>query len=120
MEFQILYQELVNSTEMIRALIKDIDQEQAQARPDAESWSMLEVICHLYDEECEDFREHLDFILNRQKEEWHAIDPQAWVTERKYNEKNFIDMQSKFARQDRSLGIIPPAAIPPRIRPSMA
>lgn len=104
MEFQILYQELVNSAEMIRALIKDIEQEQAQARPDAESWSMLEVICHLYDEEREDFHEHLDFILNRQKEEWHAIDPQAWITERKYNEKNFIDMQSKFfAEREKSL-----------------
>ena len=59
MEFQTLYQELVSSTEMIRALIGSIGQEQAQVKPDAESWSILEVICHLYDEEREDFREHL-------------------------------------------------------------
>ena len=63
MEFDTLYQELVNSTEMIRALIKDIGQEQAQVQPDAESWSILEVVCHLHDVELEDFREHLDFIL---------------------------------------------------------
>ena len=44
MEFQTLYQELVNSTEMIRALIKDIGQEQAQVKPDASAWSILEVI----------------------------------------------------------------------------
>lgn len=96
MEYKALYLELVNSTEMIRALIKDIGQEQAQAKPDAKSWSILEVLCHLHDEEREDFREHLDFILHRQNEEWHVIDPQAWIMERKYNEQNLIEMQEKF------------------------
>ena len=96
MNFQILYQELMNSTDMIRALIKDIDREQAQVKPDAESWSILEVVCHLCDEEREDFREHLDFILHRQNEEWHVIDPEGWVTERKYSEKNFDEMKGKF------------------------
>jgi len=96
MEFQTLYQELVNSTEMIRSLINGIGQEQAQVKPDAEAWSILEVVHHLYDEEREDFREHLDFILHRQNEEWHQIDPQAWVTERQYNEQDFVEIQKKF------------------------
>jgi uncharacterized damage-inducible protein DinB len=99
MEFKILYQELVNSTEMIQALIKDIDQKQAQVKPDAKSWSILEVVCHLYDEEREDFREHLDFILNRQDEEWHSISPTAWVKSRKYNQQDFKVMKSKFFRE---------------------
>ena len=104
MQFKALYQELVNSTEMIRALIKDIDQERAQVKPDAESWSILEVICHLYDEEREDFREHLDFILHRQDEEWHRIDPQGWVVERKYNEQSLYEMADQFfAEREKSL-----------------
>jgi hypothetical protein len=101
MDFQILYQELVNSMEMIRVLINGIGQEQAQVKPDAESWSILEVVCHLYDEEREDFREHLDFILHRQDEEWHVIDPQSWVTERKYNEQDFNEAQEKFFAERR-------------------
>lgn len=96
MEFKLLYQELTNSTEMIRALLSGIAQAEAQIKPVAEAWSILEVLCHLYDEECEDFREHLDFILHRQNEEWHTIDPQGWVAERKYNQQNFIEMQDKF------------------------
>ena len=96
MEFESLYQELVNSTEMIRALLAGINQEDAQVKPSPESWSILEVICHLYDEECEDFREHLDFILHRHNEEWHSIDTIRWVTERKYNEQNFAEVQEKF------------------------
>ena len=66
MEFRTLYQELIHSTEMIRAMLKGIDQEQSQVKPDAKSWSILEVVCHLHDEEREDFRENLDFILHRQ------------------------------------------------------
>jgi uncharacterized damage-inducible protein DinB len=97
MEFKILYQELVHSTDMIRSLIKDIDQEQAQVKPGRRGWSILEVICHLYDEEREDFREHLDFILHRQdKDQWHSIAPMAWVSLRKYNQKNFKTMGRKF------------------------
>ena len=96
MEFSTLYQELQNSTDMIRALLAGITPEAAHLKPGAESWSILEVVCHLYDEEREDFREHLDFILHRQNEEWHAIDTEGWVTERKYNEQNFAEMQEKF------------------------
>ncbi|HLO13729.1 MAG TPA: DinB family protein [Anaerolineales bacterium] len=104
MQFETLYQELVDSTEMIRALLLNITQEEARTRPTAEAWSILEVICHLYDEEREDFREHLDFILStslkaglhRQNEEWHSIDPQGWVLQRKYNEQDFAEMQNNF------------------------
>src|SRR5512138_2780976 len=99
MYFNILYQELQNSTEMIRALLAGVEPESARVKPNADSWSILEVVCHLYDEEREDFREHLDFILHRQNEEWHAIDPQRWVTERKYNEQSFAQMQEKFSAE---------------------
>ena len=96
MQFDSLYQELRNSAEMIRALLAGVTREEARLRPKADSWSMLEVICHLCDEEREDFREHLDFILHRQNEEYHAIDPQSWVTERRYNEQDFQTMQGRF------------------------
>jgi uncharacterized damage-inducible protein DinB len=101
MEFKTLYQELVNSTEMIVALLADINQDEAQIKPNPESWSILEVVCHLFDEEREDFREHLDFILHRQNEEWYRIDPQGWVAERKYNEQNLAEMQEKFVAERR-------------------
>jgi hypothetical protein len=104
MEFDKLSQELQNSTEMIRALLSGITQEEACVKPYPDSWSILEVVCHLYDEEREDFREHLDFILHRQSEEWHGIDPVRWVTERKYNEQELSVMQEKFfAEREKSL-----------------
>ena len=105
MKYKTLYQELANSTEMIRSLLADVSQEEAQYKPSRSTWSILEVTCHLYDEEREDFREHLDFIistslnasLHRQgKDEWHSIAPFAWVKLRKYNQQNFKTIQRKF------------------------
>jgi hypothetical protein len=97
MKFTEIYQELVNSTEVIRALISNISQEGAQSKPTPETWSILEVLCHLHDEEREDFREHLDFIIQRKEaEKWQVIDPKAWVVDRKYNEQNFEEMRIRF------------------------
>jgi hypothetical protein len=104
MNFEKLFQELRNSTEMIRALLSGVTPEEARVKPNAESWSILEVVCHLYDEEREDFREHLDFILHRQNDEWHRIDPEGWVTERRYNEQDFSEAQARFfAEREKSL-----------------
>lgn len=101
MKFETLYLELQESAEIILALLKGISQEDAQIRPTPKSWSILEVTCHLYDLEREDFREHLDFILHRQNEEYHTIDPQSWVKERHYNEQDFQKMQEKFFSERR-------------------
>lgn len=104
MKFETLYQELQHSTEMIRALLLGITQEEAYLKPDADLWSILEVTCHLYDLEHEDFREHLDFIMHRQNEEYHDIDPQSWVQKRRYNEQDFQSIQDKFfAERQKSL-----------------
>jgi hypothetical protein len=96
MEFVTITRELQNSTEMIRSLLAGVCAEESRVKPDAESWSVLEVTCHLYDEEVEDFREHLDFILHRQDETWHVIDTEGWVTERNYNGQDFSEMCEKF------------------------
>ena len=96
MNYETLFKELQNSAEVIRSLLAGISQEDAQVKPTPEAWSILEVTCHLYDEEREDFREHLDFILHRQNEAWHVIHPQEWVAERKYNEQSFAEMRARF------------------------
>ena len=99
MEFDALYAEFTHGTETLRALLAGVGAEEARAKPSKGTWSILEVTCHLYDEEREDFREHLDFILHRQHEQWHSIAPQAWVKKRKYNEQDFGKMKGKFFRE---------------------
>jgi hypothetical protein len=79
--------QMANNAERIRVLVHGVSDEQARWRPSPECWSILEVINHLYDEEIEDFRTHLDVVLHRPDQPWPSIDPEGWVTERQYNQR---------------------------------
>ena len=72
---------------VIAALARSAADAQARWKPSPEAWSILEVLGHLYDEEREDFRQRVDYLLHRPQAEWPPIDPQGWVTERAYNQR---------------------------------
>jgi len=80
-------------------LASGLTPEQAQWKPDSESWSVLEVLNHLVDEEVLDFRRHLDHILYSSDEPWPEIDPQGWVTEKKYNERDLEGTLANFQKE---------------------
>ena len=104
MQLEILYQDLARGAEIIRALIMGVTQAEARFKATPESWSVLEVVCHLYDEEREDFRQRLDIILHRPTEKWPPIDPVGWVTTRGYNERNLAETLDSFlAEREKSL-----------------
>jgi hypothetical protein len=79
---------MTSNGEAIQALVQGVSHEQARWKPGPEDWSILEVINHLHDEEIEDFRAHLDLILYHPDQPWPRIDPQGWVTARRYNERD--------------------------------
>jgi hypothetical protein len=99
MQFELLYQELARGAEIIPVLVAGITQAEARVKPAPDSWSVLEVICHLYDEEREDFREHLDLILHHPEEKWSPIDPEGWVTSRNYNERDLGQVLADFVTE---------------------
>jgi hypothetical protein len=71
----------------IRGLAQGLTAEQAHWKPNVGSWSVVEVINHLVDEEVEDFRAHLAGLHSRPIQPWTAIDPQGWVTARRYQDR---------------------------------
>jgi len=80
----------------IAALAAELTYEQARWKPNPESWSVLEVLNHLLDEEILDFRCHLDHLLHTPEAPWPEIDPQGWVTQKRYNERDLDETLSKF------------------------
>jgi hypothetical protein len=96
MDLQFFIQQLSNSANAIYAMAQNISDEQARWKPDPESWSMLVVINHLYDEEREDFRTHLQGVLQVPILPWSSIDPQGWVTQRHYQEREFASSAENF------------------------
>lgn len=101
MDYKTLRLQFAENPKRFRALLAGITTEQARVKPSAGSWSMLEVINHLYDEEIHDFRSHLDFILHPEGKQWEPIAPQAWVKLRKYNKRSLAPSLENFLRERR-------------------
>lgn len=90
---------LALQAQAIRSLSGGLTAEQAVWRPDPRAWSVVEVVNHLYDEEREDFRPHLEAVLAGPHTPWTPIDPQGWVTQRAYNRRDLTQSASNFVQE---------------------
>ena len=64
---------LAADLEAIRALMHVVSDEQGQWKPDADTWSLQEVLTHFYNEERLDFRKHLNEMLADPPQPWSLI-----------------------------------------------
>ena len=71
------------------SLLGGVPVEQRTWRPSPEAWNLLEVVCHLHDEEREDFRARVRLTLEDPTAPWPPIDPPAWVRDRNYAEQDY-------------------------------
>ena len=83
----------------IRSLVADMIEETARWKPDPDSWSILEVLNHLVDEEVFDFRRHSEHMLFTPDQPWPEIDPQGWIKERAYNQRKLNETLRNFERE---------------------
>ena len=68
-------------------------------KPSPGKWNLLEVACHLYDEEREDFRARLKHVLFHPEDPLPKINPEGWVKQRNYSEQNFEETVEKFLKE---------------------
>jgi hypothetical protein len=101
MDIKQFTEHLSESASVIEDILKHVTQEQAQWKPAPGKWSILEVVNHLYDEEIEDFSDRLDMVLHHPGEEWKPNNPEAWVTEREYNKRDFDKSLANFLNERR-------------------
>jgi len=78
-----------------------VSAEAAAWKPSPERWSLLEVLCHLLDEEREDFRARLRLTLDDPMADWPPIDPEGWVRARGYAARSLAATLESF-RAERS------------------
>lgn len=73
-----IIRQLTANAEAIRALLATIPADQAQWKPDEQTWSLQEVMDHIYNEERVDFRTHLDEFFSHPQQPWGSL-KQEWV-----------------------------------------
>ena len=77
--------ELERLPAVLEAMLADLDDALWRARPASKEWSPVEIVCHLRDEETEDFGMRVRAILDGVRE-YARIDPERWAVERRYHE----------------------------------
>jgi len=80
----------------IERLARGVAEEQARWKPTPEEWSLLEVVCHLHDEERRDFRPRIQSTLKDPETPWEGFDPEGLVTENRYNEQDLDEVIDNF------------------------
>jgi DinB superfamily len=75
---------------VLEALLAGLDNSGARTRPAPGEWSPVEIVCHLRDEETEDFGARLRVIVDGAGQ-FAPIAPERWVEERRYREASLPD-----------------------------
>lgn len=87
--------------ETLPRLVAGLTDDEARYKPPSGAWSILEIVCHLADEETDDFRVRLRMTQEDPAAPWPAADPERWAVERKYNEQNLQQALERFVRERR-------------------
>ena len=83
MESLHLIDSLERFADLLPVVVAGIPPADFRWQPDRGVWSVLEIVCHLADEEVEDFRTRLELTLRDPSLEWPPIDPEATAAERR-------------------------------------
>lgn len=89
MDINRIIAELEKNKSVFKDLLENLPDEFYHWRESENKWNLLEVVCHLYDEERDDFRARVKSVLANPLEDLLPIDPSGWVTSRNYAEQNY-------------------------------
>jgi hypothetical protein len=89
--------ELARFPALLDAMVGDLTPARWRARPAPDEWSPVEVVCHLRDEEAEDFGARVRVILG-EGVRFTPVDPEGWATARRYHAADPVEALAAFHR----------------------
>ena len=99
-----LLQRLDSMTVVLPALVQNLSDADMRWHPPSGNWSLLEIVCHLAEEEVNDFRARVKTILDDPNQPWPAIVPEKTVIEKQFNQQGVKESLEQFlAERKRSV-----------------
>lgn len=99
MKNDLIIDELERNGIVFESLLHELPEEMYRWRPEPKKWNLLDVICHLVDEEREDFKARMKSLLDDPAKAFKPIKPQMWVAERNYQAQDFESRLLKFCEE---------------------
>jgi hypothetical protein len=93
--------ELARLPPILNTLLGDLDDATWRARPATDEWAPVEIVCHLRDEEVEDFGARVSVVLAGGTA-FSPIDPECWAVDRRYGEADPAGALAGFRRARRA------------------
>jgi hypothetical protein len=99
MEPREVMRELKRNREVFSSLLDGLDGSLVYWKPAVDKWCLLEIVCHLLDEEREDFRARAKLLLESPGKAFAPIDPVGWVVARNYIHQDFGQTLQRFLEE---------------------
>ena len=101
MDHQRIIENLQANLPVFRELLTNKSEKEYTWKPEQSKWCLLEIVCHLRDEEQEDFRTRVAYPLEDPTKPLPGIDPQGWVIEREYMKQDYNQVLNTFLDERR-------------------
>lgn len=99
MDHNFIIQKLADNRSVFREFLSGISAEEYMWKPSLEKWCLLEIVCHLYDEELYDFRARVKSVLENPESSLPPSDPEGWVKSKNYIGQEYEIMVGKFLNE---------------------
>jgi len=99
MDHKLIIEGLERNQKVFEQLFQGISREEYIWKDKSDRWCLLEIICHLYDEEREDFRKRTTHVLNTPDQQFEPIDPEGWVLKRAYMNQEYDTTLNNFLEE---------------------
>jgi len=85
-------------------LLKNEKSDMISWKQSSEKWDLLHIVCHLYDEERDDFRFRVRWVLENSNEVPPQFNPLDWILERKYAEQDYnVKLEAFITEREQSI-----------------
>jgi hypothetical protein len=99
MDYNKIINHLSRNREVFKNLLFGLDKTEYLWKSKPDKWCLLEIICHLFDEEREDFRARIFHLFENPELLLPQIDPPGWVQERIYIQQNYSEKLDNFLKE---------------------
>ena len=94
-----IIEKIEENLHVFEALLSPVSVVESAWKPDQSKWSLTEIVCHLVDEEVEDFRARIKHCLQGNEGLPPAIDPVGWVSSRSYTDQDYNKKILEFIKE---------------------